>query len=141
TNFYGYMFHGEVDNMTTDQSSILTDDWDFYYYLSCGAETPSSTLRLVNSITCACTNDDGIVPVDRILSRVFSSGAGVFAVAGAGSYYLVSGSTNRSAGWTSIGSSLLAELRKKTTWSPVVISNATLPVATNFGIAALRDTN
>src|SRR5262249_35568027 len=70
-----------------------------------------------------------------------SSAAGVFQVVGAGSYYLADQSTNRNAGTTNVDATLLADLQKKTTYPPLVYSNATIAVDTTFGPQAQRDTD
>jgi hypothetical protein len=69
-----------------------------------------------------------------------TSGSVPFQTVGAGSFYLTN-STFRGIGTTVIGSNLLADLKTKTTWPPMVYSNVT--ISTNLTLApyAIRDTN
>jgi hypothetical protein len=64
-----------------------------------------------------------------------------FQTVGGGSYYLANDSTNRNKGTTNINSNLLAQLRQKTTYPPIVYSNTTISVATTFSPQAQRDTD
>ena len=76
------------------------------------------------------------------VSNVFlSSDAGVFQTVGAGANYLAANSPYRNAGTTNIDSALLAALRQKTTYPPIVYSNTTISVATTFSPQAQRDTD
>jgi len=50
-----------------------------------------------------------------------ANGSGIYQTVGAGSYYLADNSTNRSAGTTNIDPALLADLRQKTTYPPIVL--------------------
>ena len=52
-----------------------------------------------------------------------TSGSGVFNTVGAGARYLADG-TYRNSGTTNVDSGLLAELRERTTYPPIVLSNA-----------------
>ena len=69
------------------------------------------------------------------------SSAGFYEAAGAGHYYLISGSTNRNAATANISSTLLAELREKTTYPPAVYSNVSFSAPTTLGPQAQRDTD
>jgi hypothetical protein len=60
---------------------------------------------------------------------------------GAGNYYLASGCIFTNAGTTSIDGTLLAGLRKMTTHPPIIYSNVTMSVNTNFSPQAQRDTD
>jgi hypothetical protein len=64
---------------------------------------------------------------------------GIFQTVGAGAHYLANSITNR--GTTNISASLLAALRKKTTYPPTVLSNISISVSTNLVPQAPRDTN
>jgi hypothetical protein len=48
---------------------------------------------------------------------------GFFQTVGAGAHYLANGSTNRNAGTTNINPDLLAALKKRTTYPPIVLTN------------------
>jgi hypothetical protein len=72
---------------------------------------------------------------------ILDSDAGVFQTVGGGDHYLADGSTNRNAGSTNIDANLLADLRARTTYPPLVFSNSTISVDTNFLPQAQRDTD
>jgi hypothetical protein len=63
----------------------------------------------------------------------------LFQTVGGGSYYLADDCPYRNAGTPNISSTMLAELSQKTTYPPLVYSNITFSVATNFSIQAARD--
>jgi len=71
----------------------------------------------------------------------FSNSSNPFQVAGAGSYYLTNGCNFLNQGTTNIDSALLADLRKKTTFPPMVYSNSTISATTTFSQSALRDSS
>ena len=62
-----------------------------------------------------------------------------FQSAGAGSYYLADGTGFQTDGTTTIDPALLADLATKTTYPPIVYSNLTINVATNFSQHVPRD--
>lgn len=59
----------------------------------------------------------------------------------AANYYLAGGCVFTNKGTTMIDATLLTDLRKKTTYPPVICSNITISVATNFNPQVQRDTN
>ena len=61
---------------------------------------------------------------------VLSSAAGVYQTVGAGGHYLAAGSPYRSSGTTAINGQLAAELKKLTTYPPVVLSPSQLMATT-----------
>jgi hypothetical protein len=65
---------------------------------------------------------------------------GIFQTVGSGARYLASQSTNRNAGTTNINPALLAALKKKTTYPPLVLSNHITTHTTLFP-QAQRDTD
>src|SRR5207247_5862 len=65
-----------------------------------------------NSILTGVTNLAGAI-LDHCVTN--SSSTGFFQTAGAGNYYLANGSTNRNAGTTNINSTLLSDIKQKTT--------------------------
>jgi len=71
----------------------------------------------------------------------YISGTSPFQVVGAGDYYLTGSSSFHQAGTTGIDPGLLADIATKTTRPPLVYSNITFLVATNFGPRVQRDTN
>jgi hypothetical protein len=78
--------------------------------------------------------------ISSTFGSVVTNSAYPFQSVGAGSYYLTDSCNFLNAGTTNISATLLASLRQKTTWSPLVFSNATLSADTNFGPVAARDT-
>jgi RHS repeat-associated protein len=139
TNFYGSYFHGLVEHLSSDQAMRLVWDYDFEYLLWCGGD-PSSSLKLVNTLTASITNGYSFpVAVDHV--QDFPSAAGVFEVAGCASHYLVDGSTNRNAGTTNIQSALANALKAKTTYPPVVVSDGTISTDVTLSPQTPRDTN
>lgn len=64
----------------------------------------------------------------------------IFQTVGAGAHYLASGSTNRNAGTTNINPQLLANLRKLTTYPPIVLTNS-VAADTTLSAQAQRDTD
>ena len=84
------------------------------------------------------TNYCGIVGVSNVF---LSSDAGVFQMVGAGANYLAANSPYRNAGTTNIDPTLLAALKQKTTYPPLVYSNVTISVPTTFNPQAQRDTD
>src|SRR5439155_12706922 len=91
---------------------------------------------LTNGILTAVTN----IGVTLYNSTTNSSAAGIFQTVGGAAYYLDS-DTNRNSGSPNISAALLADIRKKTTYPPLVYSNATLSADTTFGPQAQRDTD
>jgi hypothetical protein len=70
-----------------------------------------------------------------------NSADGPFTTLGAGKNYLAAGSTNRNSGTTNINAALLSDLRKRTTYPPLVVSNQYLTVDTTLSPQAQRDTD
>jgi hypothetical protein len=66
--------------------------------------------------------------------------SGVFQTVGAGSHYLIAGSTNRNSGTTNLNADLLVALRKKTTYPPVEITT-NITANTTLVPQAARDTD
>jgi len=66
--------------------------------------------------------------------------SGYFQTVGSGSHYLASGSTNRDAGTTNINADLLAAIKKKTTYPPIVLTSS-ITNDTTLSIQATRDTD
>jgi hypothetical protein len=75
---------------------------------------------LTNSVLTAVA---AVTNVTLYNSAQLSTGSGVYQTVGAASYYLADCSTNRNAGTTNIAPGLLADLRKRTTYPPIVLTN------------------
>ena len=125
TNFGGSSSTGSGEQLTADTASWLNMNTNL-------------TLSLTNCLLVAVTNK-GAFTGNSV--SIASTTTGIFQVVGAGAHYLAAGSTNRNAGTTGINPALLAALRKMTTYPPVIYSNITYSVATNFSPQAQRDTN
>ena len=103
----------------------------------------------VNCIMANVTNTTGLYSGDHngfYKSPPFGSGTFTntfypFQAVGAGNYYLTNGCSFTNAGTANIDPALLANLRQKTTYPPMVYSNVTFTVATNFLPMVPRDTN
>jgi hypothetical protein len=76
---------------------------------------------LTNSLLISVTNNFVLHQSANVVTNV--SDTGFFQTVGAATHYLASGSTNRDAGTTNINTTLLADLKKKTTYPPVVIGD------------------
>lgn len=76
---------------------------------------------LTNSLLISVTNNIVLHQSANVVTNV--SDTGFFQTVGAATHYLASGSTNRDAGTTNINTTLLADLKKKTTYPPVVIGD------------------
>lgn len=96
------------------------------------------TVSVTNSLLVAVTNwPTAFTSVNNVTN---ASGAGVFQTVGAGAHYLVDGSTNRNAGTTNINADLRADLGKRTTYPPVVVSS-NITVNTVWSPQVQRDTD
>jgi hypothetical protein len=84
-------------------------------------------LLLTNSLITAVTTTSGYLGANV---TVLSSAAGVYQTVGAGSHYLAAGSPYRTSGNATIDSQLAAELKKLTTYPPVVLSPSQLMATT-----------
>jgi hypothetical protein len=125
TNFSGSSATGDVEQVTVDTASWFNSNL-------------GSNLYLTNCLLVGVTNL-GILSNTNSVS--IASGSGIFQVAGAASHYLATNSSYHSAGTTYINPALLTRLSQKTTYPPIVYSNATLSAATVFSPQAERDTN
>ena len=107
------------------------------------ATNASSSVALTNCLVTSqplLTTDSQASLSSNAIAYVSSPSGPIYHVVGGGSYYLTN-STYRGIGTSDINSSLLADLTEKTTWPPVIFSNITFSVSTNFNPQALRDTN
>jgi hypothetical protein len=105
-------------------------------------------VALTNTLLIGVTNWFG-TSTGTVLSDPFTSyncvtnasDAGIFQTVGAGSHYLAPDSPYRNAGTTNINPDTLAGLRQKTTYPPLVYSNALISVDTTLAPQAQRDTD
>jgi len=119
-------------NMATVRAENCT--FDTGTYLVAGFYTPTLlfTNCLISGLSTNYTNYSGANS-----SNVTSS---AYQTVGAATHYLANNSANRNAGTTNINASLLADLRKLTTYPPILISN---PITndTILSAQAQRDTD
>jgi len=92
---------------------------------------------LTNSLLISVTNNLTYSGTNNAYSL---SDSGIFQTVGSATHYLSSGSTNRDAGTTNINPTLLAELKRRTTYPPVLLTNR-IAASTNLAIQAGRDTD
>ena len=130
-------FYGRALNVTADGCTNF-----------CQSEAGLLGLALTNCLVTAAGGWIGedtptTNPPAPILDHTVSlpSAAGVFKTVGAASYYLADQSPYRNAGTTSIDAALLADLQQKTTYPPLVYSNATISGDMVFAPQAQRDTD
>src|SRR5262245_10861914 len=106
--------------------------------LYCSTESwANPVLRLTNSLLVAVTNI-GATNLQGASYYWFTNDPGVFCTLGAGNHYLAANSPYRNSGTTNINAQLLADLRSRTTYPPVVLSNA-ITLNTTLGPTAQRD--
>jgi hypothetical protein len=86
-------------------------------------------------------SDNGFYRSSTFGLSQYTTSTSPFQMVGAGSYYLTASNSFRNVGTTNIDPTLLAELRTKTTYPPLVYSNLTLMVATTLSPQAERDNN
>jgi len=118
--------------ITVDAEQLTADTTDFVDWLD-----GNGSVYLTNCIIKGNLGTTGISATNHVL--VTSSS--VFQTAGAGSYYLPTNSLYHNFGTADINANLLAEIRKKTTYPPVIYSGATFSADTNFVPYVPRDTN
>jgi len=129
TGFSGGSFQGVCQHLTFDQGADLTYD----------PSGPGSQglLTLTNCILTG-VGSIGVVPVTTNFTVTLSTNTGVFQPCGGGGYYLAANSF-QNAGTANIDPGLLGQLRAKTTYPPIVYSNAEIYTLTNLAPQAQRD--
>ena len=131
-NFY----HGTIGTATALITSSVSSA-NGYFYNSVFA----NVTNLYSGAASAAGNHNGFYSSPTFGSSQYSSTGYPFQSVGAGNYYLASGSPFRDVGITNgLSSSLLTELKKRTTYAPLVLTN-TVTVATTLGPQAQRDTD
>ena len=98
-----------------------------------GAATPPS---LTNCLLISVTNTLNFSGANNANSL---SDSGIFATVGGAAHYLAAGSPHRDAGTVDINPNLAADLKKRTTFPPLVYSNAVISTDTTFAPQAGRD--
>ena len=82
----------------------------------------AGTVYLTNSLLICVTNGMTYTGANNATNI---DDTGVFQTVGTATHYLATGSTNRNAGTTNINPTLLADLKKRTTYPPIVIGDGT----------------
>jgi hypothetical protein len=100
----------------------------------------AGTVRLTNCLFACATNWQCATTYTNA-STFLTSDSGVFQTAGGGAHYLADNSPYRNQGTTNIAPSLLADIRTKTTYQPLICSNVTLANYTAFSPQAQRNTD
>lgn len=127
--FGGQGFNVTSEQLTYDQGNQVTYSWG----------PGSCVATLVNAlITGVSSNGNAWVNTNAVVT--LPSGSGVYQIAGAGSYYLGTNSLNF-IGTTNISHGMLAQLRQKTVYPPIVYSDVTISTNMEFGPQVPRDTN
>jgi hypothetical protein len=150
TNFNN-LLHGifDVQNSTFSGSSYLSTIQN-QPYQSSGVTLTNCLLVNVTNLQNTYTNIgsywvdggyNGFYNTPMFGSATVSSPFLPFQQVGAGNYYLTNGCSFLNAGTNNIDAILLASLKQKTTFPPVVYSNLTISVDTNFIPQVQRDTN
>jgi len=95
------------------------------------------TLFLTNTLLANVTNSSSYSGSGNSTQ----TGSSIFQTVGEGAHYLASGSTLRNAGTTTINSTLASELKRKTTYPPIVMANQWVTMNTTLSPQAQRDTD
>ena len=127
---YGSSFQVTGEHLTAHQCTHLAYNSSTSYV---------SGLSLTNSLLVAVITN-GTVSLGQSCCQWPGSSNGVFQTVGAGGFYLADGAY-REAGTTNIDAALAADLKRKTTYPPLVWSNAVVTTDTVLSPQAGRDTD
>ncbi len=133
----------DAQNVTFSGSTRLASNTSQY---------PDTSLTVTNGIFANVTNlntanvqlsgsYNGFFNTTQFGASTFTNAGYPFQTVGAGAFYLADNSVFRNVGTTNIDSTLLADLRQKTTYPPIVYSNVTITTDTVLGPQAHRDTD
>jgi hypothetical protein len=128
-----YCVYDGSGELTADVVHVTADVSNFVYWLYA-----PGAIALTNCIIEGTLGSAGIANTNSV---AVVSGGFAFQSAGAGNYYLTAGSPYRNLGATNIPPDLLAELRQKTTYPPILYSNFVASVNLSFSPEAQRDTD
>src|SRR5437867_1916620 len=133
----GYLaIRGWSANLSAENLTVNGTTW-FFYSQTNGTYQDPSTLTVTNSLLVAVSSTDSYTSSSNATN---SSSSATFQTVGAGSNYLLADSPYRNAGTTNINPELLADLKLRTTYPPIVLSND-FTVATTLSPQAQRDTD
>ena len=110
TAIYGNSWGGTAEHLTVSKCTILASN-----------EGAVATLTLTNCLLVNVTNAGNATLTTNM--TVYASGTGVHQTVGAGGAYLATNSPYRDIGTTNITAALLNDLRKGTTYPPIVIES------------------
>lgn len=113
-----------AEHLTVDQCAVL---------LSGAGSSGSVTNSLLTAV-------NTLANVSLYNSVPLSSGSGIYQTVGAAGYYLADDSPYRDAGATNLDAGLLADLKQRTTYPPIVVANH-VAADTMLGPQAQRDTD
>jgi hypothetical protein len=100
----------------------------------------SGTVKLTNCVF-ACVTNWQCTTTQTNFDVILNSDTGLFQTIGAGAHYLAVDSPYRNAGTATIPATLLSDLKRKTTYPPIVLSPQFVFVDTTFAPQAQRDTD
>lgn len=125
TNFTGSSSTSHVEHLTVNISSRFNQN--------IGAD-----LFVTNSLLVLVTN---LGTFSSVSNATNSATSGIFQTVFAGNHYLADGSTNRNAGSTNINETLVSDLKKLTTYPPLIYSKTVISANTTLNPQAQRDTD
>lgn len=132
----GNFYHGTIDRATYLISSTVSSA-NGYFYNSVFA----NVTNMYSGSASAGGNHNGFYSAPAFGTSQYTTTNSPFQSIGAGNYYLSPGSSFRDVGITNgLSSAFLSELRKRTTYAPVVLTN-TYTSPTALTLQATRDTN
>lgn len=118
-----------VQHVTLDQAANIFS----------GSYPADSAKAVTNSLLVSVTNNS--VAFEGQNNATNSSSASVFQTSGGGAYYLANSSSYRDTGMTNIDATLLASLKRRTTYPPMAYTNVTFTAPMTFNPQAQRDTD
>ncbi len=127
----GWSANLAAENLTVDGTTVFFDS------ITNATYSTESTLAVTNSLLVSVSYSDSFTSSSNATN---SSASATFQTVGAGNNYLIPSSPYRNVGTTNISASLLADLKKLTTYPPVVLTND-ISVSTTLSAQAQRDTD
>jgi hypothetical protein len=124
-----------------DGITLAAENCTFHIITNFVGNPGGSPVALTNCILARVTNTAPFGILSTNSTVMLNDDTGLFQTAVAGAHYLADSSPYRNAGTTNINSSLIASLRQKTTYPPIVYSNVIFAADTVFFPQAQRDTD
>ena len=127
-----------AQNVTVDQAGVLLQTWSGDTYAT-GSGFKNCILTGVTHQIFTSDYPAGYKNFSNTnFCYIASTNTGIYQSAGAGNYYLATNSL-RSCGTTSLDATWLAQLRQKTTWPPLFLTNQLITTNLTLTPQALRD--